>query len=187
MRHLHVISLCLAGFVASSASAASDADFVRTAASGGMLEVELGRHASQHAASPSVRAFGQRMASDHGSVNQELKRVALQEGIAVPSGMSDEHREMFAKLSKLRGPEFDQAYMEMMVDDHEKDVAAFREQADEPRSEVDRFAAKTLPTLEVHLQEARTVQQSLGERASGSPAKADRRPEPVGTERPARP
>jgi len=138
-----------------------DADFVKAAASGGMLEVELGKHAAAHAADREVRAFGERMAADHGRANQELKSVAQRAGLALPSQMAEEQREMLQELSKLRGAELDEAYMVAMVKDHEKDVDAFRAQAEEQKTDVDRWAAKTLPTLEAHLKLAKSVAERV--------------------------
>lgn len=165
-------AFALGSFVAALAGAPafadeSDEDFVEMAASGGMMEVELGRHASQHAADPSVRQFGQRMVMDHGKANQELKSVAERQGLRVPAEMQEKHREMVEKLTKLRGGELDRAYMEAMVEDHEEDVEKFREQAEEPESEVDRWAAKTVPTLEAHLQQARSIHQTVSAQGSG--------------------
>jgi putative membrane protein len=154
---------------APAGAAPDDAEFVKTAASGGMMEVELGKYATKHAADASVRAFGERMVADHTKANEELKTVAGRAGIPVPTQMEETHREHVQKLSKLKGAEFDKAYMEMMVNDHEQDVEAFREQAEEQKSDVDRWAAKTLPTLESHLQQAQTVAKKVEKAdASGS-------------------
>src|SRR6185503_2666217 len=127
----------------------------------GMLEVELGRYASQHAASPSVRSFGQQMVTDHGKANAELGAIARRQGLTVPAAMDDEHRQELEKLTKKTGEDFDKAYMEMMVDGHKDTVSDFRDQAKEAKTEVDRFAAKTLPTLEKHLSQAKSIQDNL--------------------------
>jgi putative membrane protein len=153
-----------------AAAADTDAEFVKEVASAGMLEVELGRHASQHAASSSVRAFGQRMVADHTKANTELTAIAKREGLSVPTQMSEDDREEVAKLSKLSGAEFDDAYMKAMVDGHDHVVEEFREQAKESKSEVDRWAAKTVPTLEAHLAQARTVNDGLKARAPAAGA-----------------
>jgi putative membrane protein len=147
--------------------APDDADFVKAAANAGMMEVELGKHAAQHGADAQVRAFGERMVTDHGKANQELKGVAQRAGLAVPSQMDEEHRDKLQKLSKLRGAEFDKAYMDEMVKGHEHVIEAFEDQAKEPTSELDHWAAKTLPTLQAHLQQAEKVAESV-EGAEGS-------------------
>jgi putative membrane protein len=159
------LALALAG---GAWAADSDAAFVEKAASGGLMEVELGRHASQHATHPSVRTFGQRMVTDHGKANAELAAVAKRQGLTVPTQMEADHREKVAELTKKSGAAFDEAYMELMVEDHEHDIDAFREQAEEARSEVDRFAAKTLPTLEAHLAQAKAVEDALDARSGAS-------------------
>src|SRR5262245_51865139 len=53
-----------------------DRDFIRSAAIGGLAEVELGRMASQKAMSAAVKQFGQRMVTDHGKANDELKALS---------------------------------------------------------------------------------------------------------------
>jgi hypothetical protein len=48
-----------------------------------------------------------------------------------------------------------------MVDDHQSEVEKFRMQAQENKSEIDRWAAKTLPTLEKHLEHPRSVKADV--------------------------
>jgi putative membrane protein len=143
--------------VAAARAAESDATFVKAAASGGMLEVELGKVAVRQASSPDVTAFGERMVTDHTKAGQELAALARTEGLSVPSKMDEKDLAELNELSKLHGAAFDKAYMDAMVKDHEQDVAEFRAQAALERSDVDRWAAATLPTLESHLAQARTV------------------------------
>ena len=148
--------------------------FVAEAASGGMMEVELGRHAATHAASDRVKDFGRRMAEDHGKANDELKRVSQRESITLPSTMSKRDREEVDRLTKLRGAAFDRAYMEAMVADHEKDVAKFRDEsksAEDP--DVKDFASRTLPTLESHLQMARDISAEMRRTTSGTRRRQD--------------
>jgi putative membrane protein len=139
-------------------AAQSDADFVAHAASDGMLEVQLGRHAAQNAQDPSVRDFGERMVRDHGRANEELKTVASDAGMMVPTTLRPEHQDKLEQLTALQGAEFDRRYMDEMVKGHQKDVNAFREQAKGGDSAVDRWAEATLPTLEEHLAHAREIQ-----------------------------
>jgi putative membrane protein len=154
-----------------------DGEFVKKAASGGMLEVELGRHAAQNASNAEVRAFGQRMVTDHGAANRELEGIARREGLAVPTQMEEEHREMADNLKKLRGAELDRAYMSAMVRDHDHDVDEFQEQAEQAKSEVDRWAARTLPTLQAHLAQAEQLSERIedaAETGAGAPGAGSR-------------
>src|SRR5437588_1205815 len=107
-----------------------DLDFVRNAASGGMLEVALGRHAAQHAHDQNVRDFGQRMVADHTRANEQLKSIAKDLGIEVPPQMEKSHTDVVEKLLPLRGKEFDAQYIKHMVRDHQEDVSEFQQEAD---------------------------------------------------------
>jgi putative membrane protein len=146
------------GTKAETTMSAMDRDFVAKAAQGGMMEVKLGKTATQHAASDAVKQFGQRMVQDHGKANSELKQLARQKGFALPKSMDSEHQAMISQLSKLTGGAFDQQYAKQMVEDHEKDVALFEKEAAEGSDpDLKAWAAKTLPTLREHLQMARNL------------------------------
>src|SRR5690606_38864196 len=63
-----------------------------------------------------------------------------------------------SKLEALSGQEFDRAYIEAMVKDHEKAVAMFEKQSRTSKdAELKTFAEKTLPVLKQHLDHARTL------------------------------
>ena len=136
----------------------SDEGFVREAASGGMMEVELGRYASKHAADPEVMRFGERMVADHSKANDELKRIAERESIVMPTEKAVDQDALVKKLTALKGAEFDREYMKAMVEDHESDVAKFREMSESATTPaVKAFAQKTLPTLQQHLKMAKEI------------------------------
>jgi putative membrane protein len=144
----------------SSGSALSDADrnFVAEAAKGGMLEVELGRLATERGESVAVKQFGKRMIDDHTKANNELKQTASAKSIPLPTELDAKGKATMDRLSKLKGEEFDRAYMDDMVEDHTKDVSDFQREANSGAdSDVKAFAAKTLPTLQEHLRMAQSI------------------------------
>jgi len=145
-------------------SSAKDSNkFATNAAQGGMAEVELGRLATQRAGDVSVREFGARMVADHSRANSELKSIAGQKGIQLPTELSSEQKSEMDKLSKMSGAEFDKEYMSAMLKDHEIDVKDFDTQAKEGNDpEIKAFAGKTLPTLQQHLQMAQQAAQKVG-------------------------
>ena len=107
-----------------------DAQFAREAASGGMMEVQLGKIAQERASSSQVKEFGSRMVKDHSKANDELKKIAAKKNIKLPTELEAKHKATVNKLSKLKGDEFDREYMTAMVDDHKEDGEKFQEQAD---------------------------------------------------------
>jgi putative membrane protein len=148
---------------AAKAGGSADKAFVREAASGGMLEVELGKMAASQAANEDVKRFGQRMVDDHSKANNDLSAVARQKNVALPDELEAKHKAVRDKLAKLSGAAFDQAYMKDMVSDHQKDVAAFGHEAkDGSDPDVKAFASRTLPVLEEHLKMARETAAKVG-------------------------
>ncbi len=142
---------------------APDRNFVLEAARGGMMEVQLGQIAVKNAQSPQVRDFGQRMIDDHSKANDRLKQVAQTKNITLPADLDPAHKNEVQKLSALKGPEFDRSYMQLMVSEHKKDVAAFeRESRSGKDPEIRQFAAETLPVLQEHLRLAETIAPQVG-------------------------
>ncbi len=148
------------GSTAKAAASKSDQAFVRAAARGGLVEVELGKLAQQKASSNDVKQFGERMVADHSKANDELKSLAESKNITLPTRMSARDQALYDRLSKLSGEAFDRAYIRAMVRDHRKDVNEFRREATSGRDpDVKAFASKTAPTLEEHLKQAREITQ----------------------------
>ncbi len=139
------------------------ASFMVKVASGGMMEVEMGKIAAKNAMNADVKAFGQMMVTDHTKANNELKALAAAKNVTLPTTMGEEHQEHMDRLSKLQGAEFDREYMSHMVEDHEEDIEHFREaaNANDYDAEVKAFASKTLPVLEKHLESARTTNDKV--------------------------
>src|SRR5436309_12084456 len=69
-----------------NASSLSEKDrkFVKKAAKGGAMEVEMGNLAVQNAKSDDVKSFGKRMVTDHFKAGDELKSIAEKKGAKMP-------------------------------------------------------------------------------------------------------
>jgi putative membrane protein len=134
----------------SSALSAKDRTFMHKAAKGGMMEVALGRLAEQKGQSEDVKSFGKRMVTDHSKANEELKSIAEKKGVKLAS------KEPSEKWSS------DKAYMDMMVKDHEKDLAEFQEEANNGSDpDVKKFADDTAKMVQEHLDLAKQTQSKL--------------------------
>jgi putative membrane protein len=141
----------------------SDETFVMKAAHAGMEEVELGKLAVEKASSDEVKKFGQRMVDDHSKANEELKTLAQNKKITLPTDVDAKEKALHDRLMKLSGPDFDRAYLRAMLTDHREDVAEFRKEAKSGNDpDVKAWAAKTLPTLEEHLKLAEQGTKTVG-------------------------
>ena len=141
---------------------ADDASFAVEAADGGMMEVMLGNLALKNATSPALKEFGRQMVNDHGNGNKQLKALAEQKGISIPTVLSDKNQKKVDDLSTKTGADFDKAYADLMVEDHKADIDAFRKQAEKGNDpELKAWAGETLPMLEHHLQMAEGNRKQL--------------------------
>jgi putative membrane protein len=134
------------------------ADFTMKAATGGMMEVQLGQIAQTKAMDPRVKAFGSMMVQDHSAANDELKRLADAKHINLPGTLSADEQDKIDDLNKKTGKDFDKAYMHMMLDDHKKDIREFEKAGNDLTDpDLKNFAMKTLPALQKHLDSAKAI------------------------------
>src|SRR6202012_3933429 len=151
------IALALTGLLALAPAAfakvsSADSKFIKEAAVGGMEEVQLGQLAAQKASDPDVKSFGQKMVDDHSKANDQLKQLASQKGVTVPSALPASKQKDVDQLSKLSGTAFDKKYVSMMAKDHKEDVAEFKKESTKANdADVKSWASTTLPTLQDHL------------------------------------
>jgi putative membrane protein len=136
----------------------TDAEFVKDAASGGMLEVELGKVAAAKAKNADVKAFAERMVKDHSAANEKLKAAAKAAGHTAPTELNDKHQKTLDKFKDYKGTDFDKDYVECMVKDHEEAAKAFEKASKEAKDAgLKRFAADTLPVVKQHLEVAKKL------------------------------
>ncbi len=153
--------------VSSTAEAVmKDEAFVRVAARGGLREIKLGKLAMDHGSSEAVKAFGTRMVAEHTKAGDKLKEAAKEERIALPTDLSAKDQATYDRLSKLSGADFDQAYAQDMVKDHQQDLRDFQREANHGNDDVIRaFASETVPMIQQHLDQSKEMLKTV------SPAK----------------
>ncbi len=107
----------------------TDKEFLHKAAEGGMMEVQLGQLAADKATDPEVKAFGQKMVTDHSALNASMKPIAERMGVKVPDHLNRKDQGTYNKMNALSGTDFDKAYVKDMVMDHHQDLRAFGNEA----------------------------------------------------------
>lgn len=140
-----------------------DEDFVMKAASGSMMEVELGNLAQQNASNQRVKDFASMIVRDHTAAKDELMSFASRRNVNMNTdSLMNLHKSHVQMMSKKTGKSFDKAYMDMMVKDHKKDVADFDKASKMCKDqECLGFASKTLPVLQMHLDSAQAINKNL--------------------------
>jgi len=159
------------------AKVATQNNFWNEAAQIGMAEVMLSNLALQNSQNEAVKSFAQQMVTDHTAANEELKSLAAGKNVTLPTDVNRKQKSAMSKLSGMTGPEFDKQFIKQMVSDHETAVKVFQRQADTGSdAEVKAFAVKTLPTLQGHLQMARTMSSGMRGGRGDKAGNSNRRP-----------
>ena len=158
---LTLAAACGLAFAADNAALSKhDKDFIEKAAAGGMLEVQAGKMAESKAQNAEVKSFGSMLVTDHSAANDELKSLAQKKGVTLPTALPKKEQKTVDKLSKSK--DFDKDFVHDGVQDHKHDIKDFEKASKDAKDpDVKAFAAKTLPTLQKHLQRAEELEKSM--------------------------
>jgi putative membrane protein len=146
--------------------------FLNKAMEMNQAEINLSRTAQEKAQDPKVKEYAGMMIQDHTKALEELRNEAGASSGEVT--LTKQHQRTSDRLSRLSGTEFDKAYMDAMVRDHQQAVQTFQREADgssgnttrqkpgtSRKSDAD-IAREMLPTLQKHLSQAEQIDRSIG-------------------------
>jgi putative membrane protein len=153
-----VAAFALRGDAQAKGQPVLDTDFLIKAINDTHAEMKYCELADAHAASDKVKAFAGKLAKEHKSMLQNLDRFVSDRKLAVVAGADKASRDEADRLSKLQGANFDKAFLQRIIDDHEKTIQMFETQAKQGKDAgLKAFANETLPRLREHLQEAKAL------------------------------
>ncbi|RZI56903.1 MAG: DUF4142 domain-containing protein [Rubrivivax sp.] len=142
-------------------AAHADSSFLKNAAESGHAEIDAGNLALQKGSSADVKSFAQKMVDDHKKADTELQALAASKGVKLPTEATMVAKGKVKILEKRDGTGFDHAYAENQVSAHKDAVKLFEKASKDAKdADVKAWAAKTLPTLQHHLQEAQALEAS---------------------------
>ncbi len=130
---LATLSACAPAFATpaktQTATAHQDTKFLEKANQGSIDEIDLAKLVLQKSNNPDVKNFAQKMIDDHGKLIDDMKSFDYEAGLQVPAHPDASTEAEKLKLDVLSGEAFDKAYIRAMVEDHHKDLEAFRSEA----------------------------------------------------------
>lgn len=139
-----------------------DSDFLTKAASGGMLEVALGKLVVQRGTRADAKAFAQQMVTDHSQANAELMGLAQRKRITLPTMMGNDQQDVYKDVEEKTAANFDRVYIREMRQDHEEDIKLFTEAATKATDpDIKALAEKTLPMLQHHLEMVQKIEADI--------------------------
>ena len=152
------------------ADEASAPDFVRLAAESDMFEIQSSQMAAERAQNADVKAFARMMIEAHNKSTADLKAALQASGQAItpPPQPSEEVAEDLNELREVEAGDFDKEYIDAQVDAHQSALNLMQRYAgDGDVPELQAFAAATAPVIQQHLDQAKALQEKLGNNDAG--------------------
>ena len=160
--------ICLATTMAAGTALASptpmkstmnetDRNFMATLAKAGLAEIQAGQIAAQQG-NRSDRLFGRQMVKEHEAAGTQLGRLAAKRNFTLPSSPAPEDAAAIHRLERINDGSFGAAYHHFAVMSHRQALGLFRDEITNGRDPgLKAWANKTLPMIQEHYQEARTL------------------------------
>lgn len=124
-------------------------------------EVNTGKLAAQKAADARIKAFGNRMVTDHSKAETQLIVLARRKGYNLPPNATATPPKD-PMLAKLPPAKFDKLYMHMMVPGHRSAVGLFQRYAIAGKDpDIKAFAQQMLPVIKSHLTEITAINNRM--------------------------
>jgi putative membrane protein len=157
--------LCFGSIIAKAQIPQPDPDttakhFLIVASIANLQEASAGKLAMQLGKKPEVKAFGQRMVKDHGMSEKELLALAKRRSIDLPAVATGGIKPDLMLINA--GANFDKLYVHNMVSGHNNTVQTFQNYATTGKDpEVKAWAQKMLPTLKMHLEHIKALEDQI--------------------------
>ena len=155
--------------LAQAQSGPSDPQIAQIVVTANQVDIDAGKLAEKQAKSKDVRAFGKQMVTDHTAVNKSATELVTKLKVKPePSDTSKSLKkggdENMAKLKKLKGAEFDKAYVDNEVTYHQAVIDAVDKTLipSAKNAELKALLEKVRPALVQHLEHAKHLQSQLG-------------------------
>ena len=132
--------------------------YVATAASSDMFEIQSSEIALEKTETAAVQEFAQHMVTDHSTTTEKLMAAAEAEGIVPATEMMPRHAAMVEELEAADASGFDAMYLEMQTTAHEEAVAlhtAYSESGDVEALQA--VATEAVPVVTEHYEEVQAL------------------------------
>ena len=136
----------------------TDQNFMTQVAIGNNAEIQAGQLAATKSSNSAVQAFGQMMVMEHGQAQTDLKTLGSKVGRTISDTVDATHKQLMTTLSNLSGDNFDTAYINSQIRDHQNTLNVFQTEINSGnQSDVKAYASKYLSHIQEHLRMADSV------------------------------
>jgi putative membrane protein len=165
-----VLTAMPAGAAGTAAVSTQDTTWAQANAQTDLAEIAIGQIAEQRALHSDTRNLAQVTMSDHQRALAQLKTVASQAGITLPTAPNATQQAQATQLKSVSSSQFDATYDSIQIKGHELSISQTKtEIANGSSAAVKNFASVYLPVAEKHLQMAETAYAALTGSAGRAP------------------
>jgi putative membrane protein len=151
-----------------AAAAPTDAQIAAIVVAANQVDIDAAKVAKSHAKNPDVKSFAETMVRDHEAVNKQATALAKKlklkpEPNPTSKALLKGGKENVAALKKLKGAEFDKAYIDHEVAYHQQVLDAINSTLlpNAKNPELKALIEKATPTFQEHLDHAKQLQSGL--------------------------
>ena len=172
MNRKYLLAIALvAPAVALAQGKPSDPQIAHIVVTANQIDIDAGKLAKSHTKNKEVQAFAQQMITDHSAVNKQAGALAKKLGVKpenndTSKALKKGAEENLANLKKLKGGQFDKAYIEHEVAYHQQVLDAIDKVLvpSAQNQELKDLIVKVRPAIQTHLDHAKHVQTDLGKK-----------------------
>jgi putative membrane protein len=135
--------------------------FIQQGLEASQAEINASKLAGSRSNNSHLISFASKIITDHAAAGDELEKIAINNKVKGGDSVSTAHQQAIANMATLKGTDFDKAYIQLMVADHQNAVKLYTVAANDRIEDIQRFARKTLPVLKMHLDSASTIYAGL--------------------------
>jgi putative membrane protein len=151
------------------AQAPNDAQIAHIVVTANQVDIDAGKLAESKSTNTDVKAFGQRMVTDHTGVNKSATELVTKlkvtpEDNPTSQALKKGGEENLAKLKDLSGAAFDKAYVDHEVAYHQQVLDAVDKTLipNAKNEELKALIVKVRPAFVAHLDHAKMLQSKMG-------------------------
>lgn len=137
--------------------------FMNTVARDDNAEVQIGKLAQSKAQNQDAKQLADKLVTDHQDNLNKLQDMAGKDSVNLKTQPNAKQKAEKAKLEKLSGKQFDEAFLRDEAREHKQDITkvkAFEQKTNNP--DLKSFAQQTASAMETHLDIAQKGEQSMG-------------------------
>jgi putative membrane protein len=139
-----------------------DSTLLHDATSIKLSAIQIGKLELMNGSSEDVKKFAETLLADHKKSLNDLKMLAIDKTITIPTSVNDEKLKEYDSLNKVSGADFDKKFIDMMTEGHTEAIEKMTQISKEATdNDIKEWASEQIVLLTNHYKEAKKLQQQM--------------------------